>query len=194
MATYLKGVNTYLPEIEPFTPDYKFLSAVIDTKTSKYDANFQAANELYNKVVYADLSRQENKEKRDQFAEQIGPQIEKISGMDLSIQRNADAAKSVFAPFVQDDNIVKDIVYTSKYRKEMALAQRLETSPIQEQRERFWNTGVRAMQYQMDDFINADDTTALNMQLPTYVEDADLAELASKMLELSFQFTLGNAM
>jgi|TARA_R110002153_G_scaffold99305_2_gene234923 hypothetical protein len=183
MATYLKGVNTYLPEIEPFTPDYKFLSAVIDTKTSKYDANFQAANELYNKVVYADLSRQENKEKRDQFAEQIGPQIEKISGMDLSIQRNADAAKSVFAPFVQDDNIVKDIVYTSKYRKEMALAQRLETSPIQEQRERFWNTGVRAMQYQMDDFINADDTTALNMQLPTYVEDADLAELASKMLE-----------
>ena len=139
MATYLKGVNTYLPEIEPFTPDYKFLSAVIDTKTSKYDANFQAANELYNKVVYADLSRQENKEKRDQFAEQIGPQIEKISGMDLSIQRNADAAKSVFAPFVQDDNIVKDIVYTSKYRKEMALAQRLETSPIQEQRERFWN-------------------------------------------------------
>ena len=116
MATYIKGVNSYLPDIQPFTPDYKFLSAVLDTRTSKYDANFQAANDLYNKVVYADLSREDNKQKRDQFSETIAPQIEKISGMDLSIQQNVDAAKSVFAPFYQDDEIVKDVVYTSQYK------------------------------------------------------------------------------
>ena len=50
MATYIKGADTYLPEITPFTPDFKFLSAVLDTRTDKYDANFRATNDLYNKV------------------------------------------------------------------------------------------------------------------------------------------------
>ena len=109
MATYIKGSKSYVPDIKPFTPDYKFLSAVLETRTDKYDANFKATNDLYNKVVYADLSREDTKERRDQFAEQIGPQIEKISGLDLSLQQNVDNAKSVFAPFYQDDLTVKDI-------------------------------------------------------------------------------------
>ena len=99
MATYIKGADTYLPDIKPFTPDYKFLSAVLETRQDKYDTNFKATNELYNKVVYADLSREDTKERRDQYAEQIAPQIEKISGMDLSLQQNVNAARDVFAPF-----------------------------------------------------------------------------------------------
>ena len=82
MATYIKGADAYLPDIQPFTPDYKFLSQVVNTRTDKYDANFKATNDLYNKVVYADLSRQDTKDRRDQYAQQIGPQIEKISGLE----------------------------------------------------------------------------------------------------------------
>ena len=52
MATYIKGADAYLPDIQPFTPDYKFLSQVVNTRTDKYDANFKATNDLYNKVVY----------------------------------------------------------------------------------------------------------------------------------------------
>lgn len=110
MATYIKGSESFLPDIKPFTPDYKFLSAVLQTRTDKYDANFKATNDLYNKVVYADLSREDTKERRDQYADLISPQIEKISGMDLSLAQNADAARSVFAPFYDDDLTVKDIV------------------------------------------------------------------------------------
>ena len=183
MATYIKGADTYLPNIKPFTPDYKFLSAVLETKTDKYDANFKATNDVYNKVVYADLSRQDTKERRDQFAEQIGPQIEKISGMDLSLQQNADNARSVFAPFYQDDLTVKDIVFTSKYRDEMAYANRLSDSTDQKMHERYWETGIKGMQYRMDDFINGSEQQALQAQLPKYVEDADLFELATEYLE-----------
>ena len=43
MATYVKGVETYLPDIKPFTPDYKFLSAVLETRTDKYDRNYKAS-------------------------------------------------------------------------------------------------------------------------------------------------------
>ena len=137
MATYIKGADTYLPEITPFTPDFKFLSAVLDTRTDKYDANFQATNDLYNKVVYADLSRQDTKDRRDQYAETIAPQIQQISGLDLSLQQNVDQAKSVFAPFYDDDLTVKDIVYTKQYRDEMAYANRLLDNPDQVQREKY---------------------------------------------------------
>ena len=183
MATYIKGSKSYVPDIKPFTPDYKFLSAVLETRTDKYDANFKATNDVYNKVVYADLSRQDTKERRDQFAEQIGPQIEKISGMDLSLQQNADNARSVFAPFYQDDLTVKDIVFTSKYRDEMAYANRLLDSTDSKMHERYWETGIRGMQYRMDDFINGSEQQALQAQLPKYIQDADLFELATEYLE-----------
>ena len=182
MATYIKGADTYLPEITPFTPDFKFLSAVLDTRTDKYDANFQATNDLYNKVVYADLSRQDTKDRRDQYAETIAPQIQQISGLDLSLQQNVDQAKSVFAPFYDDDLTVKDIVYTKKYRDEMAYANRLLDNPDQVQREKYWETGIRKMQYEMDDFINGSESAALSAQLPKYIEDADLNELAQQIL------------
>jgi len=183
MATYIKGSKSYVPDIKPFTPDYKFLSAVLETRTDKYDANFKATNDIYNKVVYADLSREDTKERRDQFADQIGPQIEKISGMDLSLQQNAASAQSVFAPFYQDDLTVKDIVFTSKYRDEMAYANRLLDSTDTAMHEKYWETGIQGMQYRMNDFINGSEQQALQAQLPKYIQDADLFELATEYLE-----------
>ena len=182
MATYIKGADTYLPDIKPFTPDYKFLSAVLETKTDKYDSNFKATNDLYNKVVYADLSRIDNKDKRDQYAQTIGPAIEKISGMDLSLQQNADQAQSVFAPFYEDNLIVRDIVYTSAYRKEQAMAQRLLDQGTEAAVDRYSARGVKSLQYQMDDFINADPEKAMNMKLPKYVQNANLFKMSEQIL------------
>jgi len=180
MATYIKGADTYLPDIKPFTPDYKFLSAVLQTKTDKYDANFKATNELYNKVVYADLSRMDNKDKRDQYASTIAPAIEKISGMDLSLQQNADNAKGVFAPFYEDDLIVKDIVYTSNYRNEQKKAQRFLDMGTKKAVDRYSARGVKSLQYQMDDFINADADKALAMKYPKYVQNVNLYKMSEQ--------------
>ncbi len=183
MATYIKGADTYLPDIKPFTPDYKFLSAVLETRQDKYDTNFKATNELYNKVVYADLSREDTKERRDQYAEQIAPQIEKISGMDLSLQQNVNAARDVFAPFYEDDITVKDVLFTSRYREEMKTANLLLNSPDRSVQSKYWKTGERAMQYQMDAFINASPDKAMQMALPKYVPDANLFEMGQQLLE-----------
>lgn len=183
MATYIKGADTYLPDIKPFTPDYKFLSAVLETRTDKYDRNYKATNDLYNKVVYADLSREDTKNRRDQYAEQIAPNIEQISGLDLSLQSNVDAAKGVFAPFYEDDITVRDMVYTSRYRDQNRQAQNLLNSPDQTVQEGYWEVGKRAMQYQMDEFINADPDKAMNMRLPEYVPKANLFKMSQQLLE-----------
>ena len=78
MATYIPGVQSYMPNWQPFTPDYKFLSDVLETKTNRYNTNYKALNDLYSKVVYSDLSRKDTQEMRNQYAENLGKQLELI--------------------------------------------------------------------------------------------------------------------
>ena len=182
MATYIPGVQSYMPELKTFTPDYKFLSAVLDTKTTRYNTNYKQLNDLYSKVVYADLSRGDTKEQRNQYIEDLAPKLEKVSGMDLSMQQNVDAARGLFKPFYEDDLIIRDLVTTKTYQKNVKYANDLKNSTDAERRRMYWDTGVKAMNYRMEDFINADPNEALTMPLPTYVEDADLYNRAQKIL------------
>ncbi len=182
MATYVPGSEQYLPDIKPFTPDYKFLSAVLDTRQDKYNTNWQATNDVYNKVVYAGLSRQDTSEQREQYVNNLAPSLEKIAGMDLSLAQNAQSAKAVFAPFFEDKLIVKDMVKTANYQKQMSYANRLETSVDFNQRDLWWADGVKELQYRMEDFINMSPDQALDAKLYSYTPDADLGKMADKML------------
>ena len=185
MATYVPGVGSYLPEFKPFTPDYKFLSNVLDVKTQRYETNYKALNDVYSKVVYGNLSRKDTQEMRDQYAENLAPKLQQISGMDLSMAQNVETAKALFKPFFEEDLIVKDLVQTKKYRDEMQYANMLKDSPVQEQRELYWQTGVQKMQYEMEDFVNATQDQALKMPVPTYVPDSDLFQMAMNYLNES---------
>lgn len=185
MATYTQGYQPYMPDWQPFTPDYKFLSDVLDVKTNRYNTNYKALNDVYSKVVYSDLSRSDTQNMRNQYAENLGKQLQMISGMDLSIAQNVDAAKQLFKPFYEEDIIVKDLVFTKQYQKEMEYANMLLNSPDPKQKELYWSTGVKALQYQMDDFINASSETALRMGSPRYTPDADLYQKAIDFLKAS---------
>jgi hypothetical protein len=182
MATYVPGSEQYLPDIKPFTPDYKFLSAVLDVRQDKYNTNWQATNDVYNKVVFADMSRQDTNSQREQYVNNLAPALEKISGMDLSLAQNVQSAKSVFAPFFEDKLIVKDIVKTANYRKEMGYAERLLASPDPTVNRQYWRDGVAELQYRMEDFINMDPDAALNTSLYKYVPAPNLFEIAEDIL------------
>jgi len=182
MATYVPGAETYLPDIKSFTPDYKFLSAVLDTRQDRYNTNWKATNDLYNKVVYADLSRKDTKEQRDQYINQLAPSLEKISGLDLSLAQNVDSAKAVFAPFFEDDLIVSDIMHTTNYNNEMAYANRLMGNADDEMRGRYSADGVKGLQYHMEDFINASPDKAMKMPLQKYTENANIMKMSQKIL------------
>ena len=182
MATYVPGSETYLPDIKPFTPDYKFLSAVLDVRQDKYNTNWQATNNVYNKVVFADMLRKDTNEQREQYVNNLAPSLEKISGMDLSLAQNAQSAKAVFAPFFEDKLIVKDMVKTANYRKEMSHAERLLASPDPNVNGQYWRDGVSALQYRMEDFINMDADAAINTPLYKYVPNVNLFKLSEEIL------------
>lgn len=183
MATYVPGSQIYARETQPFTPDYKFLSNVLDVRQDRYDTNYKQLSDLYGRVVYADLSRQDTTEMRDQYANQLAPKIQQISGMDLSLRQNVDAAQGLFKPFYEDDLIVKDLVYTKQFKKNVQLAQAYKDSDNLDQRKKYWGTGMQYLNYQMQDFKTADRDGALRQALPTYVENVDLMDMSMKLLK-----------
>lgn len=183
MATYVPGYKRYEREFEPFTPDFKFLDNVLSIRQDRYNTNYKQMNDLYGKIVYADLSREDSKEIRDQYVNALIPKIEKVSGMDLSVQQNVDAARSLFTPFYDDDLIVRDLVNTSAYKSAMNVAESYKNSDDKELRKKYWSTGVEALQYQMEDFVSADKEAALKIAPPRYVPNADLYNVAQEYLK-----------
>lgn len=174
MATYVPNVGQYLPELKPFTPDYKFLSNVLTTRQTKYDTSYKQLNNAYSRILYSDLSRQDTQGARDQFVNDLQPTLEKISGLDLSLAQNVKAANAVFEPFYQNDLVMKDMVYTKNFKDNVRYAESLMYSNDDETKDKYWREGIEYMGMKMEDFKNASQEQALNMQLEQYVENPQL--------------------
>lgn len=183
MATYIKGHKNFYPDIKPFTPDYKFLSATMDARQQTYDANWKAQNDLYNRVVYSDLTNPNSVEYQRQFTEKLGPELEKITGLDLSLEQNVQSAKSVFAPFFQDDTVVYDMVWTGKFNDAFKEYNQISASPNAEVRQQV-NPEVSKQKLLIDreKFMNAGRDQILNQPFPELIMDADLVRNAQKFL------------
>lgn len=182
MATYIPGVEDQIPQSQPFVPDYKFLSDVLQVRQDRYDKNYKQLNDVYGKVVYADLTREDNKYVRDQYAEQLAPKVKQISGLDLSLQSNVDSAYALFKPFYDDDQVIKDLTATATLKNERKKMNSFKDSPIRAVREKYWDYGQQGLDIWQEDFKNADPQKALTMGLPQYIEDVDLVETAEMIL------------
>jgi len=190
MATYLPNVTDYIPQTETFTPDYKFLSDVLDIRQDRYNTNYKHMNNLYGSVVHADLSRANNKSTRDQYTEHLIPKMKQIAGLDLSLQENVDSAKALFKPFYENKNLVRDLVYTKEYKKQMARGQALLNSSNPDESKKYWKGAEQFLQFKMDDFVNATDEESMNKPLPKWVDKMDLITdgiAALKELDMSIE-------
>ena len=171
MATYIKGVTDYIPVLEPFKPDYKFLSDVLSVRQDRYDTNFKSLNNLYSRVVYAPLTREDNKGRREQYANKISNGLKQVSGLDLSLQQNVDVAKGIFKPFFEDKALIKDMAFTKSYQKQMQTAERLRTDPNSTA---YWDTGVQGLQMQMEKFRDGTPEQAMGAGMPKYIGNPNL--------------------
>ena len=183
MATYIKGHKNFYPDIKPFTPDYKFLSATLDATQAKYDAGWKAQNDLYNKVVYSPLTNPNSLEYQRQYAEKLGPSLEKITGMDLSLEQNVQAAKSAFAPFFEDEEVVYDMVWTGAYNEAVNKFSSLASSSNEETRQLAnIDVGMGKLDIDRRKFMEAGRGQLRNQPLPELILDADLVRNAQKYL------------
>ena len=195
MATYLPGVQDYIPNLEPFKPDYKFLSDVLTIRQDRYDTNFKALNNLYNDVINAPLTRDENIERRDQYINKLSEGLKQVAGLDLSLQQNVDAAKGLFRPFYEDQDIRKDMAFTKRVSDQMEKANFYFNSPNPQDNDKWWQIGVDRLGMHIEDFKNADTNGARSMGLPSYVDNPNYFERALESLKasgLSFTQTTPN--
>ena len=160
MATYLQGVTDYIPEIQPFQPDYNILTQALATKEAQYQQGYDNISNIYGTLLNSSMTHEENIERRDRYFTQIQNEIQKIAGLDLSKQDNVTAATELFKPLIQDKYIHKDMAFTRSGEIAMMQSQNYKNCVGDNCDGSWWETGDLEVQYRRQEFANAnlDDT------------------------------------
>ncbi len=181
MATYIPGMTDYVPQFQPFQPDYNFLGNMLQNAQSKYDSNYNQLNQTYGTLLNSPMLRQDNLQQRDEFFKMIDQDIKKISGMDLSLQQNVDSANKVFDSFYQNKEMVKDMVYTKEYQKQLEIGENYRNCIDQDKcGGKYWDTGAQALHYKADEFKKANRQDTLAMSPGRFVPMINVDEKAMK--------------
>nr|HPQ79906.1 hypothetical protein [Candidatus Dojkabacteria bacterium] len=184
MATYIQGVTDYIPQIQPWKPDYNLYQNVLERKQAQYDRGWEQTNSIYNGILNAPMMRADNMETRDKFFKDIQTQIKQLSSVDLSLPQNVDSASQIFKPFYEDENIVHDIGFTKKYQEEWQRSEYLRTCTDKTKcGDKYWSDGQRALQYKAQEFIDASAEDALRIQAPKYTPYVNFMEKAKASLD-----------
>lgn len=179
MATYLQGVTDYIPQIQPFTPDYNFYAKSLQMRQGKHDNARQQLSNVYGSLLNAPLTREDNSGARDDFFRAIDQDIQKMSGMDMSLNQNVHAAKGVFNQLLDNKNIVKDMVWTKAYQGQMGKAESFKNCIDPEKcGGAWWEGGEKALQYNRKEFMDADAETAMGMGNAQFVAYQDVTKMA----------------
>ena len=170
MATYLKGSNKYIPQIQPYQPDFNFYKTVLDTKTAQYEAGYDRVNSIYGTLLNSPLTRQDTSTMRNDFFSKANNEIQRLAGVDLSMEDNQRAAFQVFKPLTTNKLFAKDVNFTKDVYNEYDRAEFFRNclNP-KDCGGKYWDGGVQYLQYKAQDFANATEQEAMNMSAPKYV-------------------------
>ena len=128
MATYLQGVQDYIPQFQPYQPDLNLYANVLQTKQTQYDTAYKSLNKVYGQYFYSDLTRDSNIERKDEILKNIDFNLQRVSGLDLSLDQNVEQAVQVFKPFYEDKFMMKDMAWTKNYAAQKQRAAGLKNS------------------------------------------------------------------
>ncbi len=181
MATYLQGVTDIFPEDFKLQLDWNNMQRTLMLKDAAYEQGAKKVRSLYDSLFNSAMLRTDNIEARDKYLKEISEGLKSISATDLSIDRNVENAYGLFRPLNENPLIVKDIAFTKNYQTELSRAEQLRLSSDPATRKQYWDTGVKALQYQAEEFRNADSNTAMGMSSPKYVGNIDFMAMADKL-------------
>lgn len=170
MATYLQGSTDYIPQIQPFQPDFNFYQNLLEAKQAQYQAGYNKISSLYGSLLNSRLTRQDTTGARDDYFTRIQNDIEKYSGMDLSKIENVNNALQVFQPLLDDKYLQRDIVFSRAMDVQRGRSNYFKN--CMDEKEcggRWWDVGDSALSYLEQDFMKASKDDIFNIQNPEYV-------------------------
>ena len=176
MATFTSA--TFIPQLQPYQPDLSLYANLMQTKQTQYDSNWKSLNKMYGQYFYADLTRDDSVKKKEYLVDQINFNVNRLTGLDLSLEQNVTQAAQVFKPFYEDKGLMKDMAWTKNFNQQVGRAEALQGSANEKDRAQFWDAGLRELQYKRGEFkdITADKAMSFeNAQYTPYVNVQDKA-------------------
>lgn len=167
MATYLN--QDVLPQIKDFTPNYEFIMRALQMKQTQYDQGFAKIKSVYNSILNADILGEDHKQRRNDIIANAEKALKDLPAMDLSLPQNVTTAKQAFQPFYEDQGILHDIYYTKQSKANLQGGMALQNAEDEEDRNRYWSTGVQYIYDGMEEYKNATDEQRKNMSARRYV-------------------------
>jgi hypothetical protein len=192
MGTYLQGVQSIIPSIQPHDNGLNMVANVLQLKQNQYDTNYKSLNKMYGQFYYADLTRDDNIQKRDNTVQQIDFDLKRIAGLDLSSEQNVQQAMQIFKPFYEDGALMKDMAWTKNFNNTLGSAQGLLKSDDVKMKGQYWDDGIKELQYKREEFKNASAEEAMGMANPIYTPYVNVKAQAEKLAKdsgLSFEKT-----
>jgi ASC-1-like (ASCH) protein len=183
MATYLQGVTDYIPEYQPFQPDFNFFASALQTKQNRYDKNWSQLNKVYGKFVNAPLTHRQSISNRDQYLKGAVKNIQKISGLDLSLEQNVQQAMQVFTPFYNDKNLLYDMHFTEQANSSRSLGQSYQNCTGKDCEGLYWLQGIQAIDYKVKEFGESNYDEIFNIAAPKYVPFAQGFKEAGQLVK-----------
>jgi hypothetical protein len=181
MSQYIPGIVQYVPQVQPYRPDLNFYQKVLETKQAQYKAGYDQLSYLYGNLLDSPMLRSENVDLRNKFFNQISADIAKVSSMDLSLPQNVEAAGKIFQPLTDNKYILKDMAYTKQAYGQLRQADNFRNCTNEKEcGGKYWEGGVRAIQYQMQDFSKSAAEESLGFSAPRYTPAVNVAEKAMK--------------
>ena len=190
MATYLQNVTDFIPQLQPFQPDLNFYGNVLQTKQTQYDTNWKALNKMYGQYFHADLTRDDNIKRKDEYLKNVEFQLKRVSQLDLSLEQNVNQATQIFKPIYEDKGLMKDMAWTKNFNNQYGMAQSYKGAYDDKQRAKYWDVGLREMDYMKDEFKTTSASDAMsfgNVQYTPYVNTIKEAQKLAKDAGLSIE-------
>ena len=185
MATYPQGVSTFIPDYQPYQPDFNFAANVLQLKQTQYDQNWQRLNNIYGQILNAPLTHDESVKRRDNTLKRIDFDLQRITGLDLSLEQNVQQATQLFRPFYEDKSLMRDMVFTKNVGFERALGEGKRVSTDEKINSQYWDGGLRAIDYKVQEFKETpyDQLTGFgDVKYTPYINvEKEALEIASKL-------------
>jgi hypothetical protein len=181
MATYLEGGVDFIPPVIPFQPNYNLILSTLQYRQGQYDQGFAQLKSSANSVIGAQLLNETNIEKRKQILANAESALKSLPTVDLSLPQNVAAAKNVFRPFYEDNDILLDMKETKSYMNERSKGLALRDSDKEEQRNRYWNVGIQDLDDWAEEFSKATPDQLRNMRSRRYVGKPQIGEKVIEM-------------
>ena len=167
------------------SPDFSFLQQNLYRSNQQYEQGLSQVKNDYSSILNAPLTDDANIDQRKQYIAQVQEGLKKIAPTDLSLPQNVAQAENLYAPFWQDEYMLKDMGYTRQIQNEFQKAYSARDSKDKDQHSTFDEASLGPLNNAYKDLKTAgrDPNAYKNLSVPTWTPFIDTGQYMSQFKE-----------